>query len=701
MDGPPRGIEALLHHAWQTANLKRIREYPVTKTTPIVEQPLGSASRSFFDPERNVVYAAVRSIGRMGYLAAIHLDTGKVEHLEDIKGAAIYYVSSLTYDAKGRRIFYSSDHGNWRDLNVYDLKTRQARRIVRDSRIGDLVYSPADDALWGVRHHNGLATLGRFPPPYNAWQDVSVFQYGSDFFDLDISPDGRYLTGALADLTGHATLVRAEVAALQSGNQAFETLHDFEFATPGNFVHSHDGKYLYGSSYYTGVSNLWRYDLQARKAEILSNGETGLFRPLPFPDGRLMAYEYTAKGFTPVFVDARPLQDVNAIQYLGQATVEKHPQLREWKLPPPSRVNLAALKPVSGLYAPWKGLERSSIFPIVQGYKGGAAVGVRAAFADRLGISALNATLSYSPGASLAASERVHLGFDWKLWNFKVSGYYNHADFYDLFGPTKSSRKGYAVAVENSYNLLYDTPKRVDFTWAVAGYGGMDRLPDAQNVAVSAQRFLSGKLGLKSESVERSLGSVDEEKGVKWSLNARGIYTGPRLFPRLYGTLDRGFILPRRTSLWLRGSGGKAVGNPSNPFANFYFGGFGNNWVDHQEISRYRQYYSFPGVELNGIAASNFAKGLVEWNLPPVRFKRLGTTAIYCNWARLSLFSSGLFTNLATVSNRGVYGNVGAQLDFRIMIFTWLNSTFSTGYAVAADRNGRVGGEYMVSLKIL
>ena len=29
------------------------------------------------------------------------------------------------------------------------------------------------------------------------------------------------------------------------------------------------------------------------------------------------------------------------------------------------------------------------------------------------------------------------------------------------------------------------------------------------------------------------------------------------------------------------------------------FGGFGNNYVDHGEVKRFRSYYSFPGLELN------------------------------------------------------------------------------------------------------
>jgi hypothetical protein len=71
------------------------------------------------------------------------------------------------------------------------------------------------------------------------------------------------------------------------------------------------------------------------------------------------------------------------------------------------------------------------------------------------------------------------------------------------------------------------------------------------------------------------------------------------------------------------------------------------------------------------------------------------------NWARLTVLSSGLFTNLSSPATRNYYFNVGTQVDFRVVLFTYLNTTLSGGYARAVDRNGRTSGEYMVSLRIL
>ncbi len=65
-------------------------------------------------------------------------------------------------------------------------------------------------------------------------------------------------------------------------------LSEFRFGqcVPESFVFTRDGRYLYGSSYYTGVSNIFRYEVATGKIEAVSNAETGFFRPVPLADGQ-------------------------------------------------------------------------------------------------------------------------------------------------------------------------------------------------------------------------------------------------------------------------------------------------------------------------------------------------------------------------------------------------------------------------------
>src|SRR4029077_12865633 len=90
-----------------------------------------------------------------------------------------------------------------------------------------------------------------------------------------------------------------------------------------------------------------------------------------------------------------------------------------------------------------------------------------------------------------------------------------------------------------------------------------------------------------------------------------------------------------------RAAAGPALaGNRSDPFAKFFFGGFGNNWVDYRDIRQFREIESFPGIGINGVGGASYAKTQVEWVLPPLRFRRVGIPSFYLRWASLSLFTT-------------------------------------------------------------
>jgi hypothetical protein len=279
---------------------------------------------------------------------------------------------------------------------------------------------------------------------------------------------------------------------------------------------------------------------------------------------------------------------------------------------------------------------------------------------------------------------------------------YNASDFYDLVGPTKTSRKGYSVTVENKNFLLFDEPETMEYRVALGGYWGLERLPDFQNIPTSFDNFYSLNARINYQYVMKSLGAVDDERGTVWQLVSHTNLANGKLFPRIHTNVALGTLLPiNHSSLWFRGSAGYSFGDRNDPFSSFYFGGFGNNWVDHQEIKRYREEYSFPGTEINNIGGVLFGKGMVEWDLPPIRFRRFGIPSFYCNWARIGLFTSAIITNFDRSSEQLIVGNAGAQIDFRLVMFSSFESTLSFGYAAAAYENRRLTKEFMISLKIL
>lgn len=685
---------------FQQANLEAIRQYPTTEYRDVTSQGLGSVSRAYLDPETRTLYAGLRYPGVVAHLAALSLEDGKIQRLQDIKSPLLYQVTSLAFDANTQTLFYTSDNQAFRDLLALDLKTGKQRTLLKDARIGEMVLNPADRSLWGVRQANGLATLVRIPAPYTEWQQVRTLSYGELMYDLDISPDGSLLSSSFGAVDGDQSLRIYQVDSLLAGE--FEPLasQDFGSAAPEGFVFAPGGRQLYGSSYFTGVSNIFRYDLDSKSLDGMSNAETGFFRPLPVDENTLLVMRYSGKGFLPALIDIKVLEDLSPITFLGAQVAEKHPVVREWSVPSPASVPLDTLVTSDDVYSPMGEMSLESIYPVLQGYKDTTAVGMHARFSDPISMHGLEITASYSVDGSLESDERTHARILYENMGFSADMRYNYADFYDLFGPTKTSLKGHSLTLGYERPLIYDKPRRMDFSSEISYYGGLDRVPYFQDVDATFDKMTSGQLSLAYENVNRSLGSVDEEKGFKWETVIGANSVNNNLIPFGYARLDAGFELPvKHTSLWLRSFAGAANGDSADPFANFYFGGFGNNYVDHREIKRYREPFAMPGFQINEIGGPRFAKSILEVNLPPVLFKQAGTPGFFSTWARPAVFATALVTD--TDSVRSTYRNVGFQVDFQMFVLSRLEMTLSVGAARGYSDDQRGEDEFMLSLKIL
>jgi hypothetical protein len=697
---------------WQNQNLNNIRKNPVTRHRKIYGGVLGSLSRAYYNHERNVLYAGINYPGKIAHIATIELSTGGIERLQTITTPALYYVSHLAFDPDTGNLFYTTNNSRgWRGLAMVNVSTKKSERLIENTRIGDLVFNKGDRSLWGVQHHNGLSRLVRIPHPYDEWNVILLLAYGRDILDLDISPDGKYLTGSLIEVSGETRLIRIEIEKLLANDSSFEILFDFEGNAPANFVYSPDGRYLFGTSYYSGVSNVFRYDFEAQDMVVITNAETGYFRPLPVSDDSLIVFEYTGKGFSPVMIANEPIEKVSAIRFLGQAIIENYPELESWSLGSPALIEVDSLTEYRGEYKVFSNIALASVYPVVEGYKDFAAFGLRFNISDRIGLHTLDLTTAFTPNTRLPYSERFHGSAQYRHWPWRITASYNRSDFYDLFGPTKTSRKGYSLGVQYQNIIRDDRPHRLDYTIHVAGYAGLEILPEFQNVATSFDKFLTASGRLNYSHLLRSLGSVEHEKGLTWSLNFHSTYVRDEYFPRIHTTFAYGIPLPlRHSSIWFRGATGYSVGDRVEPFANFFFGGFGNNWIDYQQVRRYREFYSFPGMELNAVGGTNFVKAMLEWALPPIRFRRFGFPMMYCNWTQLTLFSGGIVTNIdkdidrSEIMNFGTRReimNFGSQLDFQIVLFSMLESSLSFGFASAIEEHSKPSTEFMFSLKIL
>ena len=698
--------------AFQRDNLERVRQFETTPYETLADGGLGSISRAYYDPESDSIIAGFREPGVVANIGEYSLGERTLRRLEDVKGPMVYRVASVTFDPDSDTIFYTTDNYNYRDLVRLDRKSGKAKTLQRDVRIGEIVFNRKDGSLWGVRHLNGYASIVRIPKPYTEWQLVKTLPYGGILYDLDISPDGTLLSGSFGDIRARHTLEVHEIDKLLEGELEPVTSFTFGQTIPESFVFSPDGRYLFGSSYYTGVSNIFRFEVETGELEAVSNTETGFFRPIPIDNENLIVFGYTGQGFVPARIEARPLEDVSNISFLGAKTIAKHPVLQTWRAGSPDDVDAESRIVAQGTYTAAGHMGMESLYPTLLGYKDSVSVGLKFNFSDKLRLDTLNIGVGYSTDSDLPTDERPNASIVYRhnvasnspiagVWTFSAKR--NYADFYDLFGPTKRSRKGNQFAIDFEKTLLSDSPRQLSLATNLSHFTDMDALPRYQNVPVTFDRLTSFSADLSYTNVRGSLGHVDDEKGLTWNIGAGANYVDGDTIPKVVSGLDFGFALPlKHSSIWLRNSAGAAFGDRIDEFANFYFGGFGNNYVDRGSIKRYREYYAMPGFELNEVGGRNFAATMLEWNLPPLRFDRVGSPDFYLSWARPAIFARHLTTNLDDSALRREVQSAGLQIDLRFTILSRMDMTLSFGYArgfgddLVIDQD-----EFMVSLKIL
>jgi len=690
-------------HEFQQRNLAEIRKYPLTPYRDLVPHAVGSVSRAFFEESTGLLYAGFLYPGVVEHVGALDTKTGEIRRLTDIKGAMLYRVTSLAWDPDTRTLFYTADNSALRDVMALDAATGEERMLLEDARIGELVFNRADRSLLGVRHANGLATLVRIPYPYRQWKQIHTFPYGVVPYDLDVSPDGKLLSASCSEVNGDQYLRVWEIEKL--GPDEARPLSEFRFgqSVPEGFVFAPDGRSLYGSSYYTGVSNIFRYDLATGKMDAVSNTELGFFRPAPLPDGKLLVFHYTGQGFVPSVIEPKVVEDVSAIRFLGTEVAKTYPVVTTWQVPPPSAADPEAIAVIGrGPYHPLSELRVRGVFPVVEGYIiPSVALGLHADIEDPLRILTLGLTAAFSLG-DVPGNQRPHIYLDWRYLNWHGDIAWNRSDFYDLFGPTKYSRKGFATHVGYDHSFIYDPPRRLELKSVVAYFEGIDTVPAYQNVVVNVQRLFTGEVGLHYSMLRRSLGAVDNEKGLTWDAVLNASLVNGDFIPQGRAGLDVGFPLPLpHSSIWLRTAAGLSGGPASDPFASFYFGAFGNNWVDDHPVQRYVEWTSFPGFQINQLQGQTFVRVMVEGKVPPLIFEKVGTPAFFLNWLRPELFAA----ILATDPGRGAPGvmqtSTGLQIDLRFSVLFWYEMTLSAGFALGLQEWKRLSHEWMVSLKIL
>ena len=696
---------------FQQQNLDSVHEHPVTAYRDLTRRDLGALSRSYLSTDGSRIFTAVKYPGQLAHLVSISRGDGTVTELTEVRGPSGYTVTSLAFDPLSGTLFYTANNYNQRNLEAFDLHSGKSRLLLKGARIGDLVYNGTDRSLWGLRLINGFVQLVRIPFPYNEWRNVYVFPASEKAFDLDLSPDGSLVSVSVSgpgQKSGSPSVTQVRIMstdALTRGDA--KPLHTFEMgaAVPESFVFSRDGRYLYGSSYYTGVSNIYRYEIATEELKAVSNAETGFFRPLPLDEPQLIVLRYGAKGFVPTLIEAQPTEDLSAVTFLGAQVAAKYPEVQRWTAASPSSIAYESQVLEEGTYRRLRELSLESLIPVLEGYKNAVGLGGNARFSDPLGFDWISLDASYSPDDGLPAKEHLHVSAEGHHKDWTAGVAWNGADFYDLFGPTKRSLAGYNGYLAYDRALVFDLPRFMDFIAKVAYYGGLDSLPGFQNVASPSKNLFTAEAGIVSSDTRRSPGAVDEEAGYRWSLKTHAYEAAGDFIPSLSGTLDLGSPLPLdHSSIWLRSGATISAGARANPLADSYLGGFGNNYVDsgsHGGAQRYRELLSMPGFDLDALSGKSLVKSMLEWCMPPLRFEALGSPGFYVSWARPELFVGVLETDPDNRTFRRSAEDLGVQIDFQLHVMHRQPMMLSAGIARGFGAGGLGTSEFMLSLQVL
>ncbi len=683
---------------WQRDNLNIITTNKLTNSIQISDKLNGSFSKMFCDEETKLIYAGYKPYNGKPQLISFDLQ-GNVNRLTNISNAANYTVTSLAFNPIDKSIFYTTDNWKFRDLWQYDISNNKKTLLIKNLRAGNFAFRKQDKTLWGVRHNNGICTLIKLEEPYTDWTAIRVFPYGEDVYDLDISSDGTKLMAIKTNLNGNNQIVIYNFDNINKKDFTYTEPIDFGESAPNNFVFLNDSKYIYGSSYYTGVSNLFEHNLVDETTNVITNTKNGLFRPLIISKDTLVAIEYrSVYGFRPVKVTPHENTRVRAIKFMGQEIVDKHPQVKDWTVKSETEYNFKDYQALRHKYNFIKNLNLSFWHPIVTGYKDYTAYGVRTFFIDKTNLLSIDSEISYSPTTSLDENEKIHIKTDIRYFSWNFGFKHNYSNFYDLVGPQKVSRKGTRFELMHTKSLFND--ETITFNTKPGLYATFNSDVVTQNVKSKQDGVYSADNLITLSNTKRTLGAIEAEYGYDFNL-----YTGLDLieeekFSKAYIKADFGFTTPvKNMNVWLRTYTGKAFGDRSSPYAYYYFGGFRNNYLDNKNTKQYRTLSSFAGIDINEIFANDFFKGQLELNLPTIHHLKFNNLQLIPKHMQTSLFAGVLQSGLEDIQKDNRYYNLGVQTDINFILLSQLKSSLSFGFARAYDIDKHYD-EYMISLSL-
>ncbi len=424
-------------------------------------------------------------------------------------------------------------------------------------------------------------------PPYTDWERVITWPYGTDMYDIDVSPDGTLVSARSARSAASRTCgcsrrpqcPRAIPRRSRASTSARRCRTD-SCSRPTDATCS-------AAPTYTGVSNIFRYDLAVEEGRCRHQHR---YRVLPAGTARPTAG--CSCSATPGGASCRP----------GSTRSRSRTSAPSRSSASGSSRNVRCSRPGCWTRLPryrstrWRN-GRASITspaacdanrstPIVQGYKDTAAVGMRVQLlrpAAAQSASVLRRMVarrrSRRPANAPASFGRV------RAVRLARQRGVQPRRFLRSLRPDEDRTQGVSSRAGGTQTtLIFDEPRRLELDVSGSISGNLDRLPGLSERAGRRRHAGDGRGRadvLRRQQVARLCRRRERSQLVR-STSAPTSWTAIS-FPRLEGTFDRGVGLPiGHSSIWMRTAGGFSPRDRALPFANFFFGGFGNNYVDQR-----------------------------------------------------------------------------------------------------------------------
>lgn len=212
------------------------------------------------------------------------------------KPTVTFITTSYSFSPDGAKIAYSVNKAtkygeSYRDIFLYDLKTKKHTKITNGARIESPQWSPDGSTIAAVQYYKGTQNLVLLNPENKEITSLTSFKNGETVYTPVWSPDGQEVLFAFAD-RGKRTIKKINTASNAITNE-FENL-EIDYRDP--FI-SKNGEYLYFSSDKNGIFNIYRKNLSSNEITKVTNVIGGAFMPYVSTNGDLYFSEYEADGY--------------------------------------------------------------------------------------------------------------------------------------------------------------------------------------------------------------------------------------------------------------------------------------------------------------------------------------------------------------------------------------------------------------------